>query len=170
MSVVGVRRMTEADLSAVAEIEREAFGGSPRSNAMEVKDLREELVRPWSRTWVAEAELAVSGFLLGWHIVDEIHILNVAVPREKRRRGIARVLLSQLFSYAREQSVVAMYLEVRVGNRPAIELYRVHGFHTVNIRRSYYADGEDALEMRLTFDAKGAIVLQPDQVPLPEPT
>lgn len=162
-----VRPMTEADLPAVAEIEREAFGPSPRSSAMSEADLREELVRPWSRTWVAEEELAVAGFLLAWHIVDEIHVLNVAVRTALRRKGIARTLLTQLFAYAREKNVAAMYLEVRVGNRPAIELYRVHGFHNVNIRRSYYADGEDALEMRLDFDAKGAIVLKPDEVALP---
>jgi ribosomal-protein-alanine N-acetyltransferase len=161
--------MTEADLPAVAEIEREAFGAHPRSNAMSQADLREELVRPWSRTWVAESELAVAGFLLVWHIVDEVHVLNVAVRTAQRRKGIARVLLTQLFAYAREKSVAAMYLEVRIGNHPALELYRVHGFRTVNIRRGYYADGEDAVEMRLDFDAKGAIVLKPDEVRLPTP-
>ncbi len=167
---VGVRPMTEADLPAVAEMEREAFGalrGATPSNAMSEGDLREELVRPWSRTWVAEANTELSGFLLAWHVVDEIHVLNVAVRRAQRRKGIARVLLAQLFSYAREKSVAAMYLEVRVSNAAALGLYRVHGFHTVNIRRSYYGDGEDAVEMRLDFDAKGAAIIKEDIVPLP---
>ena len=163
------RPMTEADLREVAEIEREAFGAHQRSNAMGESDLREELVRPWSRTWVAETVEGVRGFLLAWHVVDEVHVLNVAVRRAQRRQGVARALLAELFAYAREKQVVAMYLEVRVGNRPAIELYRVHGFYTVNLRRSYYADGEDAVEMRLDFDAHGAVLFKPDEVPLPEP-
>jgi len=159
--------MTEADLPSVAQIEREAFGGTPQSNAMDEAALRDELVRAWSRTWVSETDLVVSGFALAWHIVDEMHVLNVAVKASMRRKGIARTLLAQLFSYAREKNVVSMYLEVRVGNRPAIELYRVHGFHTTNIRRAYYADGEDACLMRLDFDDKGAVLLKPDEVPLP---
>lgn len=162
MSDAHVRTMTEADLTAVAEIERQGFGG--RSTAMTEADLREELVRPWARTWVAEKELRVAGFLLAWHIVDEIHVLNVAVLTAQRRQGIARALMAQLFAYARERSVASMYLEVRLGNQPAIELYRVHGFRRFNVRRSYYSDGEDALEMRLDFDAKGGVVLKPDEV------
>jgi ribosomal-protein-alanine N-acetyltransferase len=168
MSETGVRAMEEGDLSQVARIEQEAFGAHPRSNAMSESDLREELVRPWSRTWVSETQGHVSGFLLAWHIVDEIHVLNVAVKRDLRRKGIARHLLTQLFGYARAKQVVAMYLEVRVSNRAAIELYRVHGFYTVNLRRGYYSNGEDAVEMRLDFDAHGAVLWKPDEVPIPE--
>ena len=41
-----------------------------------------------------------------------------------------------------------MTLEVRVGNNPAIELYRRFGYAPAGIRRNYYSEeGEDALIM-----------------------
>jgi ribosomal-protein-alanine N-acetyltransferase len=44
-------------------------------------------------------------------------------------------------------------LEVRQSNQAAILLYRSAGFETTGVRRGYYSDtGEDALEMRITFE------------------
>jgi ribosomal-protein-alanine N-acetyltransferase len=160
--------MTEGDLPEVERIEREAFGAFPTSTAMDAAQLRDELVRPWAVTRVAEEAGHVVGFMLAWHIVDELHVLNVAVRRAERRRGIARLLLDELFIYALEKRVAAMYLEVRASNEPARELYRVHGFYAHNVRRSYYADGEDAVEMRLDFDAQGGIIFRPDDLPKPK--
>ena len=43
-------------------------------------------------------------------------------------------------------------LHVRVGNRAAIALYKdVLGFEVVNVDEKYYADGEDAYDMKLYF-------------------
>ena len=41
-----------------------------------------------------------------------------------------------------------MVLEVRVGNEPAIRLYRSLGLEIVDLIRGYYSDGEDAYVMR----------------------
>jgi ribosomal-protein-alanine N-acetyltransferase len=164
---IAVRKMAEPDLAALEIIEREAFGAHRLSTAMDASQLRDELVRPWSVSWVAVDDGTVVGFLLAWHIVDEVHVLNVAVKKTERRRGIARTLLAELFAYANARAVRTMYLEVRLGNSPAIELYRVHGFYASNVRKAYYADGEDALEMRLDFDTKGGVIFKPDDVKLP---
>ena len=40
-------------------------------------------------------------------------------------------------------------LEVSCANTPAIELYSSLGFFQMNLRRGYYANGEDAIEMAL---------------------
>jgi ribosomal-protein-alanine N-acetyltransferase len=164
---IAIRRMAEPDLDALEIIEREAFGAHRLSTAMDASQLRDELVRPWSMSWVAVDDTTVVGFLLGWHIVDEVHVLNVAVKKTERRRGIARTLLAELFAYANARAVRTMYLEVRMGNTPAIELYRVHGFYASNVRKAYYSDGEDALEMRLDFDTKGGVIFKEDEVKLP---
>jgi ribosomal-protein-alanine N-acetyltransferase len=166
MAIV-VRRMAEPDLAALELIEREAFGAHRLSTAMDASQLRDELVRPWSVSWVALDGDRVVGFLLAWHVVDEIHVLNVAVKKTDRRRGIARTLLAELFAYTSARAVRTMYLEVRTGNTPAIELYRVHGFYASNVRKAYYSDGEDALEMRLDFDTKGGVLFREDEVKIP---
>jgi ribosomal-protein-alanine N-acetyltransferase len=40
------------------------------------------------------------------------------------------------------------FLEVRVSNESAKKIYETYGFKDISIRKSYYADGEDAYVMR----------------------
>ncbi len=71
--------------------------------------------------------------------------LQVAVDPTWRRRGIAGRLVDATLAelWARRARWVA--LEVRASNAPALRLYGRRGFETRGRRRSYYADGEDAL-------------------------
>ncbi|MGH2842740.1 MAG: GNAT family N-acetyltransferase, partial [Solirubrobacteraceae bacterium] len=74
------------------------------------------------------------------------HVMNVAVDRGERRRGIAAALLEVLLTRAGHGADYT--LEVRVSNAPAIALYERYGFSAVGTRRRYYADnGEDAVIM-----------------------
>ncbi|MCS6912547.1 MAG: ribosomal protein S18-alanine N-acetyltransferase [Myxococcales bacterium] len=82
-------------------------------------------------------------------LVEEMHILQIATHPLARRRGLATRLLLHALSSARQRGCVAVLLEVRPSNRPALALYEKHGFQRAAIRRGYYADnGEDALLMR----------------------
>ncbi len=79
----------------------------------------------------------------------EIYILKLAVDHKWRRKGIASQLLKKSLWQASRKSTTLAVLDVRRSNRPAIELYQKHGFHTVGVRPEYYSDtGEDALVMR----------------------
>jgi ribosomal-protein-alanine N-acetyltransferase len=81
-------------------------------------------------------------------VADEVHVVNVAVHTEFRRRGIARVLLQAVFDAARERGMTIATLEVRFHNLAAITLYESLGFQKIAIRKRYYADnGEDAVVM-----------------------
>ncbi|MEO7094428.1 MAG: ribosomal protein S18-alanine N-acetyltransferase, partial [Polyangiales bacterium] len=114
------------------------------------RSLREELARPWSRLRAARDEGGtLLGYTLFWHVVDELHLLNVAVAVPCRRRGIGRALLADLLAYARAHEVVRILLEVRASNAAAIALYESLGFERFNVRAAYYSDGEDAVEMSL---------------------
>ena len=44
------------------------------------------------------------------------------------------------------------YLEVRVRNNVAINLYKKFGFETISTRKGYYKDGEDAYVMLLDIN------------------
>jgi ribosomal-protein-alanine N-acetyltransferase len=125
-------------------------------------------MRPWSRLWVArEEDAGVVAFVIGWHVADELHVLNLTTRLDRRRRGIARSLMDEVLRYGRRARVQHILLEVRRSNRPAIALYRNIGFFAMGIRPRYYADDEDALEMVLTFDLKtGAVMRHPDEVRL----
>lgn len=148
MSVV-VDTMTEADIDAVLAIDVAAFR-EPRD--VRERSLREELARPWARLRVARADGGVVvGYLLFWHVVDEGHVINVAVAPQERRKGIGRVLVDHLVAHAKENGIVKLLLEVRASNVAAIGLYEAAGFTRFNVRERYYGDGEDGVEMMLSF-------------------
>jgi [ribosomal protein S18]-alanine N-acetyltransferase len=139
------RRMREADLPRVMEIERAAFS-HPWSEELVLRELGHEFSTVLLATG-GEAG-AVQGFAVVWLVHDELHVLNVAVAPEARRRGVARAILDQVEAQGREQGARVAMLEVRRGNAAAIALYRSLGYREVGVRPRYYAeDGEDALVM-----------------------
>jgi ribosomal-protein-alanine N-acetyltransferase len=127
-------------------------------------DLAAELTREIALPWVIRAQSGlVVGFLLAWSVADELHLLELASHPEYRRQGFGRALLQALVVHARQQQKRLLLLEVRRSNQAAIALYESCGFQTTGVRRAYYSDtGEDALEMRITFDpSSGEIVPEP---------
>ena len=93
--------------------------------------------------FVAEKSGKIVGFC-GVHIVlNEGHIMNVAVLPEYRGRGIGEALLLMMMSYT---CLPNYTLEVRVSNTAAISLYKRLGFLESGLRPGYYGD-EDALIM-----------------------
>jgi [ribosomal protein S18]-alanine N-acetyltransferase len=148
--------LLEADLEAAIAIDLVSFAASELGAGQEdprvvrERSLREELARPWSRVRAARDEAgALLGYALFWHVVDELHLLNVAVAEGARRRGIGRALMEDLLAYARANAIVRILLEVRRSNASALALYASLGFERFNVRERYYADGEDAIEMSL---------------------
>jgi len=76
------------------------------------------------------------------------HIVSIAVVPEMRRRGVGTSLMVKAMEALRKvYGVDEYYLEVRVSNTPAINLYRKLGFKPVKVLRGYYLDGEDAYLM-----------------------
>ncbi len=139
------RRMREADLPRVMEIERGAFS-HPWSEELVRRELRHEFSTVLLATGGTDG--TVWGFAVVWLVHDELHVLNVAVAPEARRQGVARAILDQVEARGREQGARVAMLEVRRGNEPAIALYRSLGYREVGVRPRYYAeDGEDALVM-----------------------
>jgi ribosomal-protein-alanine N-acetyltransferase len=82
---------------------------------------------------------------------DEAELLTIAIIPSARRRGIARALLLAEMTIAGELGARQMFLEVAVGNRNGLALYRSLGFEDVGRRRAYYANGQDARVMRVAL-------------------
>jgi ribosomal-protein-alanine N-acetyltransferase len=150
--------LVEADLTAAVDIDLASFvpselgAGVEPTSVVRERSLREELVRTWARLRAARDESgALLGYALFWHVVDELHLLNVAVAIPSRRQGIGRALMDDLIAYGRSHAVGRILLEVRAGNAAAIALYEQLGFTRFNVRERYYADDEDAIEMSLTL-------------------
>jgi len=149
--------MSEDDLPAVVALDVAAFapgelGAVPEGDtlaSLRDRQLREELARAWSRLRVArDGDGDILGYALWWHVVDELHLLNVAVLPELRRRGVGRALVEDLLAYGVAHAAARVFLEVRASNAPALALYERLGFERFHVRRGYYSDGEDGVEMR----------------------
>ena len=92
----------------------------------------------------------IIGYAAASGVLDEMEILNVAVREDKRRMGVASLLLCAVLQEGCERNIVLCHLEVRKGNVPARTLYEHAGFVQAGLRKKYYADnGEDALIMTL---------------------
>jgi ribosomal-protein-alanine N-acetyltransferase len=82
-------------------------------------------------------------------VMDEIHILRLAVAPGWHRRGFAAFLLAEALETARRNGAVEAFLEVRSSNLAALSLYRKIGFCVAGKRPSYYPDNrEDALILK----------------------
>lgn len=100
--------------------------------------------------------------LLGYWVAmpgaDEMHLLNITVVPPWQGRGLAVVMLDRLVAECRRRGLTQLWLEVRVGNARAREVYRRYGFAEVGRRRAYYPvqDGprEDAVLMSLMVAAE----------------
>lgn len=98
-----------------------------------------------------------AGFLLGYFVLmpvlDEMHLLNLAVRAERQGQGLARILLEKMIEDIRGQQFASILLEVRVSNRRALEIYQRYGFSEIGRRKAYYPSTnnarEDAIVMRM---------------------
>jgi len=83
-----------------------------------------------------------------WMMVDEAHIVTIAVRRSHRHQGLGEWLLVSIIELSRKLRAKYVTLEVRESNRTAQALYEKYGFTRAGTRRKYYSDnGEDALIM-----------------------
>ncbi len=131
--------MAQADLGAVAAIERETF--SPWS----ARSLAEELQIPRASQWVAEsAEKEILGWYACREVWPEAELLKIAVKKTNRERGIGSFLLEHLFLELQKRKITCLFLEVRSGNRTALRFYEKNGFLHVGTRPGYYTDPPDS--------------------------
>lgn len=141
---VKVRTATAEDVAAMAAIEREAFSDPWPSSAF--ADL---VAQAHARVMVAVCDGELAGYCILLSAADEGEIANIAVHRAARGMGVGAHLLDETMSYAAQQAIATVYLEVRVSNSPARGLYESRGFFPVGRRRAYYRDPlEDALILR----------------------
>ncbi len=137
-------RLAEADLPGVLEVERLAY-----AQPWTAENFRGEFQRRITVCLGLKLDGRIIGHCFFWLIAPEIHLLNVAVRPECRRRGLARRLLTAMLTIGRRSGVRTVFLEARPSNLAALGLYRSLGFAGEGRRKAYYEDGEDALLMTL---------------------
>src|SRR5215213_5156218 len=136
--------MTEHDLLSVVELEETCglsrWGWDAYYN--EIKEGRGALMLVARLAEPIDEETAggILGFIAARFTADEVHINNVAVREDFRRRGMGGALMNRVLKEGARRGARRAILEVRAGNTAAQALYGRCGFRTVGLRRAYYTE------------------------------
>lgn len=102
--------------------------------------------------WLLVRHRELLAYALLMRVLDEEHLLNLAVAAPWQGAGLGGRLLGWLCSRAAARGSQAIFLEVRPSNARARALYARSGFRQVGLRRRYYPswhqEREDAIVMR----------------------
>lgn len=150
---ISISRMTEHDLLEVVEIE-EASGLSRWGwDAYHAELTRKTETIMLVARHRSSAAFRLAGFIAARIAADDLHINNMAVRVDWRRRGIGGLLLRAALDDGKRAGARRAFLEVRATNETAQQLYRKYGFTSTARRASYYMNPpEDALVMTARLD------------------
>ena len=85
------------------------------------------------------------GLCSAWLLIEELHITCLAVHPRHQRKGLGKLLISDLIKRSNSLITNQIYLEVKATNEPAKAFYKSMGFIIVGNRPNFYKDGSDAL-------------------------
>lgn len=151
--MITIRRMFADDIPAVLEIE-ESLCEAPWSYG-----IFSDCIRVGYHAWViCDTDIAPEECLIGYGILaiaaDEAHLLNLGIHPQRQSQGLGTSLMQHLLKEAYLAGVSSIFLEVRVSNDKAFQLYQRLGFSVIGHRKDYYQDArglEDALVLGLVF-------------------
>ena len=138
-----IRPFHDKDLKSVTALEKMIFP-NPKPEQVFVDD--------GHKYFVLEENNEVIGYAGYEKIVDEGHLINMAVAEACRGKGCGKALIEKILEKAKEDKIKRLILEVRISNHPAISLYEKMGFEVIAKRKNYYENNnEDALVMARQF-------------------
>lgn len=135
-----LRAPTSADIPDLVELDRACFQGwwSAASYAQELGRPSSVILGLWAD------HLLALGCL--WLILEEAHVILLAVHPQQRRQRLGQLLLGVLLHHATTRGATRATLEVRASNAAALALYTQFEFQTAGRRRDYYQNPrEDGL-------------------------
>ena len=139
-----IRKANMKDIFRINEIEKNIF----REEAWSLNMIADELsIEEGKSTWVINSKGIIRGYYMIRTYNQECHLMNIATEKPYQRSGFANAMMQHLLKiYANN---TAIYLEVKKGNFPAINLYLKIGFREIFERKNYFRDGSTALVMCL---------------------
>ena len=95
------------------------------------------------------------GYICCMAVVDEASINNFAVAPDHQAKGIGTKLLQEMIALLKKRGMERLWLEVRVSNDAAYNLYKKIGFTEIFRRKEYYHNPiEDAYIMELALTSE----------------
>ncbi len=138
-----IRKWDYKDILKISQIETECFPQEPWSFQM----LASSFDTDSFHGVLAEDGGEIIGYGGITVAADTADIANVAVTEPYRHSGVGTAIIGELIDVAAACGCKKVFLEVRVSNAIAMELYLKSGFKGAYARTRYYSDGEDCLVM-----------------------
>ncbi len=148
-SEIKIELATEQDLTQIAELEKENI----LVNTMSENQIGNALNNENYAVFKAVVDNEIVGFIM-LNMSDELNVDSIAVKKEFRNLGIATKLIQKAEDFAKESNIEILSLEVAYKNITAYLLYKKLGFVERRTRKSYYKNGDDAIEMILTVGVR----------------
>jgi ribosomal-protein-alanine N-acetyltransferase len=143
--------MKEEDLGAVRSIETLSFSNPWSDNTFRGEIQNTSISFPL--VVVRKPGDEVVGYIIFWHIREDVQVNNFAVHPDLRGKGIGEALMRHVIDRVRKNGATFMTLEVRPSNAAAVTLYKKLGFEILGARKNYYTNpDEDAYLMGLVLD------------------
>ena len=139
-----LRKGRESDLKNVLEIEVMAYKNPYWSQNMIFEVLANKTDK---RLWIYEVDNDVVGFIIDMRHENEISLLNIAIHKYLQGMGHGLKMLKKYIKILPRKC--SIYLEVNKNNIKALNMYAKLNFEKLSIRKSYYTDGSDAINMHL---------------------
>lgn len=140
---LNLRLLEAKDIPDVLVLERSAHSHPWRQSSFE------DCLKGRQKCWLAEYNGDLVGLVVVTHGGGDAELLNISVAPAFQRKGIGQCLLNHAIDCVKDKADM-LFLEVRISNRKAIELYAREGFFEVGQRKNYYPTmngHEDALIM-----------------------
>lgn len=148
-----LRQYCKEDIKAIIDIENNSLHSS-LGEEYYLQDLNNNL----ARHYVYEIENKIIGFISSVYDGFTLEILNFAIRKEYQNQGIGTKLLSEFLEIFVIEGVNGVVLDVRKSNERAQHLYEKLGFKTINVRKNYYTNGEDALVLQKLYEPKEDLI------------
>jgi len=141
-SEVVVQEAKVDDWKNILKIEQESI----TFNTLNEIDVKTALTDKNYKTFKVLLNEELAGFVI-LQISDEVNIVSIAVQKDFRNLGLATQLLNKVEEFSKEMKIKTVSLEVSYKNVRAYLLYKKFGFEKRRIRKNYYSDGSDCIEM-----------------------
>lgn len=141
---MGLRKGLNSDLEDILEIETKVYDKPYWNKKMLDKVLSGKTE---NRIWIYELNKIIIGFIIDLRYSNEVNILNIAVGESFQNKGHGSKMVYHYLKSLPQKCTVL--LEVKKNNYKALKIYSKFNFEKLYIRKAYYNDGSDAVNMRL---------------------
>jgi ribosomal-protein-alanine N-acetyltransferase len=134
--------INSSHIARIVEIENQSF-----QEPWSFEGFRELIANPSFASMGIFLNQKLVGYIFYYLVMDELHVMNVAIDPAFRKKGLGESLLNKVHDKGKKHSIKFAYLEVRETNESAQKLYEKLGYRKQGRRIGYYSNKEDALLM-----------------------